>query len=274
MCKNFLGDVTFRRSLMDPLPTETWSAHVIRAIDRHDLDALYPLIHSEIADKRRIERLPRLYYQAFRERSATPELFRQIYEAVKENPVALERLLLYVLSGSEPLWDRALNEHYFELAQVLFDTFSEEIGEEFDLCEAIHEIVYAGEYTVSELNLEALEFLCTLPIGKDNLIDITVDTLYRILEDKDIELDETTGQLTRDGVRIHSSWKMLVDWLVAAGWTPHDAGSQEETDFRMRYNQNPIQSLMSFIDDKIQPYIPDGVYLELSMHMKKLYESN
>jgi len=253
---------------------ETWSAYVVRAIDRHDLDALDPLIHSEIADRRRIERLPRLYYEAFRERSATPELFSQIYEAVKENPVARERLSYYVSGcGSHSLWQRTLKEHYFELAQVMFDTFGEEIGEDFDVREGLNEIVFAAAETGGEVNLEALEFLCMLPIGKDTLIDITVDTLYFMLESEDLELDETTGQLSRYGVQMHSSWKRVVDWLVAAGWTPHDVGSQEETDFRMRYNQNPVQSLMCYIDEKVQPYLPDGVYLELSTHMKKLYES-
>jgi hypothetical protein len=262
---------------------ETWSAYVIRAIDRHDLDALDPLIHSEIADRRRIERLPRLYYEAFRERSASPELFSQIYDAVKDNPVARERLRQYVtgrdvdLRNPCPLWHRTLKEHYFELAQVMFEKFPNEIGEDFDLYEGINEIVFgASSFNNDGLdtNLDALEFLCTLPVGKDTLIDMTVDILYTIFDAEDLELDETTGQITRDGVRIHSSWKRVVDWLVAAGWTPHDEGSREETDFRMRYNQTPLHALMCYIDDKVQPHLPDGVYLELAIHMKKLYESN
>lgn len=261
-------------------PAESWSAYVIRAIDRHDLDALDPLIHSEIADRRRIERLPRLYYEAFRERSASPELFSQIYDAVKDNPVARERLCQYVtgrvvdLHPRCPLWHRTLREHYFELAQVMFDKFPNEIGEDFDLYEdGMHDIVFVAS-SGDGVNLEALEFLCTLPVGKDTLIDMTVDILYGIFEEDDLELDETTGQITRDGVRIHSSWKRVVDWLVAAGWTPHEEGSREETDFRMKYNQSPLQALMCYIDDKVQPHLPDGVYIELAMHMKKLYESN
>lgn len=258
-------------------PAETWSAYVIRAIDRHDLDALDPLIHSEIADRRRIERLPRLYFEAFRERSASPELFSQIYDAVKDNPVARERLCQYVtgrgvdLHPRCPLWHRTLAEHYFDLAQVMFEKFPSEIGDEFDLYEGIDDIVTnlreGGQ-------LDALEFLCTLPVGKGPIIDIVDDILFSLLEADDLELDETTGQIMRDGERIHSCWKKAVDWLVAAGWTPHEEGSQEETDFRMKYDQSPLQALMCYIDDKVQPHLPDGVYVELAMHMKKLYESN
>ena len=261
---------------------DTWSADVIRAIERHDLDALRPLIHSEISDRNRIERLPTLYYKAFGERTASPELYEQIYDAVKENPVARERLRNYVsefskfeyTGTSECLWYKALERHYFDLAQVMFETYSNEIVGSDEVYIALHFLVFLCR-NGNEVDLKLLDYLSTLPIvleHDEDIISFTVDFLYERLDMKGLELDETTGHITRGGVRVRSSFKRVVDWLVAAGWTPHDEGSEEEMNFRARYNQTPLQSLMSFIDDKVQSYLPDGVYIELATHMKRLHD--
>lgn|SRR6056300_937460 len=250
-----------------PLP---WGAYAIRAINKHDLDALNPLLHSDIVDNDKLELLPSLYYEVFRETTATPELFRTIFDAVRTNEEALKSLSCFIYEyGTDSIWFKALDRHYFQLAEAIHDTFG---GEEISLnFEELTELV-------SQLNMDALDFLYSLKMVH---VTAVANVLYEQLYVEDLELDETTGEfvsLETGTLKRRCYWKKILDWLVGHGWTPHDIGSRQETDFRNKYHyhcdkNNTIQTLMCYIDDKVQKFLPDGVYIELASRMKQVYES-